>query len=132
MELHERLASANTGTRTTTVDGAPDPFADLKNRLHLAIIGELGPQLFNLDQRIVRDRVLVDIKERLSHEAGLSRTDRDRLEQEIADDILGYGPLERLLADESVSEVMVNGPFDIWIERDGVLYKSAESFNDES
>jgi pilus assembly protein CpaF len=134
MELHERLASTSSASADGHPQEAPDPFAELKNRLHLAIISELGPQLFTTggDQAFIRDRVMTEIKTRLGQEVGLSRLDRDRLEGELSDDILGYGPVERLLADETVSEVMVNGPFDIWIEREGVLSKSPETFNDES
>jgi len=51
---------------------------------------------------------------------------------DLADDILGHGPLERLLADESVTEIMVNGPFDIWVERQGRLYETTVRFKDES
>src|SRR5690606_32407028 len=61
-----------------------------------------------------------------------SRDDRDRLEAEIADDILGHGPLERLLADDSITEIMVNGPFDVWVERQGRLYETTVRFTDES
>jgi pilus assembly protein CpaF len=63
---------------------------------------------------------------------GLSRDDRERLAAEITDDALGHGPLERLLADDSVTEVMVNGPYDIWIERQGRLYETNVRFDDES
>jgi pilus assembly protein CpaF len=130
MELHERLAV--TSPDRTQEEG--DPFAEIKNRLHLAIIGELGPQLFNptADSVFVRERVVGEIKERLSQETGLSRSDRQLLEEDLANDILGYGPLERFLADETVSEVMVNGPSDIWIEREGRLYPANERFSDES
>ena len=58
--------------------------------------------------------------------------DRERLTSEIADDILGYGPLERLLADDSITEIMVNGPSEIWIERQGRLYETTVRFNDDS
>ena len=51
---------------------------------------------------------------------------------EITDDILGYGPLERLLADDSITEIMVNGADDVWIERGGKLYETTVRFNDES
>ena len=61
-------------------------------------------------------------------EQGLSRDDRERLAAEIADDILGHGPLERLLADDSVTEIMVNGPYDIWVERQGRLYETTVRF----
>jgi pilus assembly protein CpaF len=130
MELHERLATARPVASTTT----HDPFADLKNRVHHAVISELGPQLYNvnIDPVSLRDRVTSDIQERLAGETAVSRQDRDRLINEIADDILGHGPLERLLADESVTEVMVNGPFDIWVERQGRLFETTVRFNDES
>ena len=133
MELHERLVTNNKQTA-----GAPrptkEPFAELKNSIHMLVIGELGPQLTGqtIDPVGMRDRVLADIRRHLSSETGISRDDRERLTSEIADDILGYGPLERLLADDSITEIMVNGPGEIWIERQGRLYETTVRFNDES
>jgi pilus assembly protein CpaF len=130
MELHERLSAV----RPVTAPSGRDPFAEVKNRIHLAVISELGPQLFNvtMDPNALRERVNGDIREQLTEEEGLARDDRDRLAAEIADDILGHGPLERLLADDSVTEIMVNGPFDVWVERQGRLYDTTVRFNDES
>jgi pilus assembly protein CpaF len=130
MELHERLTAA----RPVAQAAGRDPFAELKNRVHLTVIGELGPQLFNvaMDPEQLRERVLTDIRQHLIPETGLSRDDRDRLTAEIADDILGHGPLERLLQDDSVTEIMVNGPYDVWIERQGRLYETNVRFNDDS
>jgi pilus assembly protein CpaF len=131
MDLQQRLA----GSGIAVVEEEPsDPFAEVKNRVHLAVIGELGPQLFNTDANplILRERVLADIGVQLEREEGLARTDRERLAGEIADDILGHGPLERLLADETVTEIMVNGPFDIWVERRGKLQETSARFSDES
>jgi pilus assembly protein CpaF len=130
MDLHERLAGVGSAAAPT----AADPFAELKNRLHLAVIGELGPQLFTTDLNPVamRERVLADIRGALEAEAGLARADRERLASEIADDILGHGPLERLLADDTITEVMVNGPHDIWVERRGQLSPTTARFTDES
>ena len=62
----------------------------------------------------------------------LTRADRERITQDIADDILGYGPLEPYLRDDDVAEVMVNGPFDIWLERKGKLVKVDGKFKDEA
>src|SRR5207249_6954178 len=73
-----------------------------------------------------------DIRTQLGVESGISRDDRERLVAEISDDILGHGPLERLLSDDSVTEIMVNGPSDIWIERQGRLYPTTVRFNDDS
>jgi pilus assembly protein CpaF len=130
MELHERLSTA----RPVTVSRGRDPFAEVKNRIHLAVIGDLGPQLFNvnMDPNGLRERVFSDIRNHLTREQGISRDDRERLADEIGDDILGHGPLERLLADETVTEIMVNGPFDVWVERQGRLYETTVRFTDES
>jgi pilus assembly protein CpaF len=131
MELHERLSAARPVSQVAT---ARDPFAELKNRVHLAVIGDLGPQLFNvsIDPSELRERVLGDIRNQLGDESGISRDDRLRLVEDIADDILGHGPLERLLSDDTVSEIMVNGPFDVWVERAGRLSQTSVRFNDES
>ena len=130
MELHERLSTS----RPVITTSGPDPFAEVKNRIHLAVIGELGPQLFNssMDPMALRERVVTDIRAQLGNEAGISRDDRERLVAEISDDILGHGPIERLLSDDSVTEIMVNGPFDIWVERQGRLYQTTVRFNDDS
>src|SRR5438132_2819444 len=130
MELHERLSTA----RPVAPTSGPDPFAEVKNRIHLAVIGELGPQLFNasMDRMALRERVVTDIRTHLAGESGISRDDRERLVSEISDDILGHGPIERLLADDSVTEIMVNGPFDVWVERQGRLYQTTVRFNDDS
>ena len=84
MELHERLSHSNTGIRAA-LDGAIDPFADLKNRIHLALVSEMGPRLFEVaDETSVRERIEAEIRSQLQQEAGLSRDDRARLASEIA------------------------------------------------
>jgi pilus assembly protein CpaF len=129
VELHERLSS---GLHPED-ERAHDPFADVKNRIHLALVSELGPQLFGIsDSSAVRSRIESEIREQLSQEPTMSNQDRERLGIEIAADIFGYGPLERLLDDPSVSEIMVNGPHLIWVEREGRLYETQLRFDDES
>ena len=133
MELHERIKAAHSAEADHN-ERQVDPFAELKTRLHLAIIGELGPQLYNSggDAKLLQDRVVTSIEQRLAEEAGLSRDDRTRLHHEIQADILAYGPIEPLLADDTISEIMINGPYDVWLERDGRLTRTAHAFNDES
>jgi pilus assembly protein CpaF len=131
MELHERLSSK--GSTNGADSGGRDPFAEIKNRIHLELVSELGPRLFDVgDSDSVRDTVSIDIRERLRAEPTLAHDDRERLGAEIADDIFGYGPLERLLSDSSISEVMVNGCEDIWIERAGRLSQTPLRFSDDS
>ena len=123
MELHERLTTNSaTGPAAQAAKAAErEPFAELKNQVHLTVIGELGPQLSaaNADATATRERVIATVRQHLQTETGISREDRDRITSELTDDILGYGPLERLLADDSITEIMVNGHSEIWIERQG-------------
>jgi pilus assembly protein CpaF len=130
MNLQERLASS----RTPAAQSGIDPFAELKNQVHFDVIAELGSQLFNvaIEPRALRERVTEEIRTHLAAQTGLSQSDRERLTAELADDILGHGPLERLIADDSVTEIMVNGPHDVWVERQGRLYPTSVQFNDES
>jgi pilus assembly protein CpaF len=130
MELHERLGPA----KTDSFAAEHDPFAEVKNRIHMGLIEDLGKQIFNtaLDQTAVGKRIGAEIRTRLEQEPGLSREDREQLVVELVDDVLGYGPLERLLGDDSITEIMVNGPFDVWIERSGMLHRSSVRFQDES
>jgi pilus assembly protein CpaF len=130
MQLSERLSNGSPERAVRSVD----PFAAVKDRVHKAVIGALGPRLFNTDAdpATLRGRVETDIAEQLAGETGLARSDRERLAGEIADDILGHGPIERLLGDETVTEIMVNGPYEVWIERQGRLHETGVRFIDDS
>jgi pilus assembly protein CpaF len=129
MELHERLASS-----TATDFQRRDPFAEVKDRIHLGVIEDLGPQIFTaeIEQSALRPKVVEEIRSRLDQEPGISREDREHLVAELTDDIMGHGPLERLLADDTISEIMVNAPNDVWIEREGILHRTTVRFTDES
>jgi pilus assembly protein CpaF len=130
MELARGLAPA---TQPAASNGH-DPFAEVKDRIHKSVIAGLGPRLFNTetDTATLRGRVQADVVAQLEGEPGIARSDRERLSRELTDDIIGHGPLERLLADDSITEIMVNGPYEVWIERQGKLYRGGVRFNDDS
>jgi pilus assembly protein CpaF len=131
MELHERLSNAHAGAND--IDTGRDPFAQTKNRIHLSLVSELGPRLFEIDDSSeVRERVISEIYAQLDQEQGLARNDKERLVGEIADDVFGYGPLERLLSDTTTSEIMVNRTEGIWVEREGKLSQTTVRFSDEA
>src|SRR6476469_4942377 len=129
MELSERLAT----TRAAT-DATRDLFSEVKDRIHEEVIAEVGPQLYDtdMDNDQLYRLVVADIRQRLAQERGLSLEDRNRLAEEIADDTLGHGPIEKLINDDTVSEIMVNGPEDVWVERQGKLYHTTVRFNDDA
>jgi pilus assembly protein CpaF len=130
MELRERIAAV----RPFPEERLDDAFVEVRDRVHAELIAALGPQLANADVEParLRERVRAEVRARLAAERGLSAADRDRLVEEITDDTLGHGPIEKLLADDSISEIMVNGARDIWIERRGRLYQTGVRFTDEA
>jgi pilus assembly protein CpaF len=114
--------------------GGPDPYADLKSGIHHAVIAKLGPELFK--QQTTEDlseRVLHAVTEQLALDrTPLTREERRRIVREITDDVLGYGPLEPFLRDDSVTEVMVNNFDRIFVERDGRLERADAQFVDNA
>jgi pilus assembly protein CpaF len=113
---------------------AGDPYGELKTRVQRAVIAKLGPRLFGAmhassDLRTqVTDAVTAEIDK---EETPLAQTDRERLVRELTADILGYGPLEPYLADDDVTEIMVNGYNRIYVERFGVIEPTSASFVDD-
>ena len=103
--------------------------------MHEALLEALGPKLYDahLDQRELEEQVMQTLQAVLQRdETPLTAADRARVAQEIADDILGYGPLEPFLRDPDVTEIMVNGHDQIYVERGGRLYPVPAAFADES
>jgi pilus assembly protein CpaF len=96
------------------------------------LIGELDPKL-DLSNAVKVRRQVEDIFNAIldSESIVLSRAERVRMFESIAADILGYGPLEQLLNDPEISEIMVNGPRQIYIERRGKLTRSEVLFNND-
>ncbi|HET7902568.1 MAG TPA: CpaF family protein [Candidatus Nanopelagicales bacterium] len=147
MSLSDRLAQARRGRSGTApeqqADPGPrkhratttDPYAELKRTVHQALLENLGPQLYDsrLTEEDLESKVRITLQDVLSHEeTPLTVTDRARLTQEIADDILGYGPLEPFLRDPEVTEVMVNGATTIYIERGGQIFPADGRFTDDA
>jgi pilus assembly protein CpaF len=107
-------------------------FTDIRSRVQNKLIGELDPKLDLSNAAKVRQQV-EDIFNTIldSENIVLTRTERARMFESIAADILGFGPLETLLNDTEISEIMVNGPRNIYIERKGKLTKSDVIFNND-
>ena len=110
-------------------------YSDLKAQVHNTLLQQLGPKLYDaeLTQTELEHMVKGALQEAMQAEDILLTTaERTRISQEIADDILGYGPIEPFLRDPDLTEVMVNGPNSIYIERSGRLVKVEGHFTDEA
>jgi pilus assembly protein CpaF len=135
MSLTDRIAQRRVGAeppdrgrlRTT------GPIAEIRRRVHLELQEILGPQLY-LERSV--DALEVRVRETLQvvlsrEETPLTSSDRGRIAGEICDEILGHGPIEPLLRDPDVTEIMVNGPDQIFVERFGHIVPVDAAFIDE-
>lgn len=109
-----------------------DSFNELKSRVQNRLISELDPRMDLANHEEVRRTVEETFASVLESEGiVLTRVERLRLFEAISAEILGYGPIEPLLKDDSVSEIMVNGPRQVYIERNGKLVRSEVNFQDD-
>ena len=116
-----------------------DPLIELKTKIHQLVIQSVGPSLFRSSRsgdsekseltQAVNDAVASIL---LEETTPLTRSERQQLTQDITDDILGYGPIDTFLRDETVTEVMVNDHRTVYIERKGKITLTNVRFVDES
>jgi pilus assembly protein CpaF len=134
MGLHDRISGGAAALAEATA-AAPrvDPYAELKVRVHHACIAKLGPEVFSGSHEDLNDAVYRAVTEELAlTNTPLTREERRELVSQLTDDILGYGPLERFLADDGVTEVMVNGAGNVYVERQGKIERTDASFVDDA
>jgi pilus assembly protein CpaF len=112
---------------------APRDDTTLATRVRDKVLARLDPKLDISNPRVVRQAIEAMFPQAIAEEnAALSRPERVSLFEQVMAEILGLGPLEPLLRDGTITEIMVNGPSDIYIERKGRIEKTAFKFeNDE-
>jgi pilus assembly protein CpaF len=114
------------------VSSQRDTYTDLKNRVQTRLLAELDPSMDVSKINEVRETILELFEQVLAEEnIILSRPERHRLFEQISAEILGFGPLQPLLEDEAITEVMVNGAKNIYIERGGKIFRVPVSFESE-
>lgn len=148
MSLLKRIGGTTPGTEgpptTVTRPGAPPPppvvrhtgpsvdetFNEIKLRVQNRLINELDPKLDLANKAKVRKQVEEVFQAILDGESiVLTRSERQRMFESIEADIVGLGPIEQLLADPAISEIMVNGPKQIYIEKQGKLQRTDVTFS---
>lgn len=107
-------------------------YLDLKGTLHAKVINEIDLESLNrLQEETAREqlsRATIDILQR--EKTPLTMTERERLVTEILDEVFGLGPMQPLLADPTISDILVNGPHEVYVERRGKLERASVHFND--
>jgi pilus assembly protein CpaF len=112
-----------------SIPSAQDTYQDLKGRVQNKLISTLDPSTDATKIVEVR-KTIQDLFEQILAEENivLSRPERARMLEQIAAEILGFGPLQILLEDESITEIMVNGAKNIYVERAGRLHRAPITF----
>ena len=123
---------SNSSLSSAGLGAANKGFDDLKKQIHGKLVERLD---FTRVKDLSNDTLRRDIRRVIEHLCDtenplLNRLERERLIDEILDETLGYGPLEPLLKDPTVSDILVNGPKNIYVERRGKLEKSDVTFRD--
>lgn len=110
------------------ITSQPDVNSKIKEKIRTLTISELN-ELAETDEKLVKEK----LDEILEREAGeITRPERAKIAKELMDDILGYGPLEPILADPTVTEIMVNGCDKCYIEKNGRITGMDLKFRDHS
>src|SRR5213593_3142915 len=109
-------------------------YREMKAKIHSEILQEMDLESLNkLQEAVARTRVCEAIRELLHRErTPLAFSEREQLVKEVVNELFGLGPIEPLLADSRVSDILVNGPNSIYVERDGVLERTGLSFKDNA
>jgi pilus assembly protein CpaF len=107
-------------------------YREMKAKIHAQILEEMDLESLNkLQEEVARTRVREAIRELLHRDrTPLTLNEREQMVNEIVDELFGLGPIEQLLADTAVSDILVNGPNHIYVERQGVIERTNLFFND--
>ncbi len=126
---HSLIATAPRRAR----DVLADSFQQLKLEVHNRLFETLEvSRLESLDAALATSKVTQAINDILNEQGRLiTDSDRERLINEVRNELLGLGPLEPLLWDDEISDILVNGPNHVYIERHGKLYKTKVTFQDD-
>jgi pilus assembly protein CpaF len=111
-----------------------DHFQELKSRLHrhlIRVVEEESVPIEDWGMDMIRPFVERRLVEQIARERlAVNRRETDALLNEMLDELVGYGPLQRLIDDDAVSDILVNGPVDVFVERGGRLEPGSIRFID--
>lgn len=149
MNLAERLKESRAGRTAAPLvpearagaEGASaiptpgDGYAEVRKQARAAVVKNLGTRISDasVSDDDLRALVTVELQDALSKiDIPLSNEARARLTSEIAQEVVGLGPIEPLLRDPTVTEIMTSGPYNVWVERNGKTERTDVKFDDEA
>lgn len=143
MSLKDRLNIANKSipTQSTSIEAASftspatSDFLNLKEQLHVLLVEKVNstPTWINYDDEQQKELIKQFVENQLANtfkSIPLNKNEKDRLIKEIIQEAKGYGPLDPLLDDPMISDILVNGAKNVYVEKNGKLYKTSVTFKD--
>ena len=108
------------------------PLSELKERIRTVLLSRIDPTVAGRIPRAALRREIAKLVNEIATEdrVQLNKLEEMALAADLSDDMVGLGPLEPFLDDEEITDILVNGPFDIYVERNGKLEKTAARFRD--
>ena len=138
-KIEEHFESSTEAKGLPTVTVKHDPYQSLKTKIHKSIVAEMSIEDSNaLIEKTVDMKALREVVARISTSVMdkeitmIPQAERNRIIPEILDEVLGFGPIEPLLKDSTISEIMVNHANQVYIERNGKLELSDVTFRDDA
>jgi pilus assembly protein CpaF len=119
---------------STSAKSSASEFDQLKQQIHSKLIGKLDlNRVGELEGEVLRREIRMVVEHLCDTEnTMLNRSERDRLVEEVLDETFGLGPLEGLLKDAKISDILINGPKDIYVERGGKMERADTEFRDNA
>jgi len=137
MSLKDRLEKVNVSSDKGRFQdgGGHDPFADLKSKIQNAVIDDLDIDFTEVDEEneTLKEEIKAIVKKHVEKEAlNLTNNQRKKIESELLNEIIGFGPITFYLESPDVTEIMVNGPNQIFVEEKGKLILAPAVFKDNA
>lgn len=136
MSLKQRLEQNNASPKSAKLtDSGVDPFSDLKTKIQNKVIGDLDIDFTEIseDNEELKNEIASIITKHIEKESlNLTNSQKKKIQEELLNEIIGFGPITQFLNDHDVTEIMVNGPKQIFIEKKGKLTLSTAVFKDNN
>lgn len=138
MSLQKRISEINTDTKVTKItvnEKESDPYFDLKIKIQNRVIEELDidfNEITEQNEGLKKEINGIIFKHIEEESLNLTNVQKAKIKNELLNEIIGFGPITSLLDDSSVTEIMVNGPLQVYIEKSGKLVQTDVRFKDNN
>jgi pilus assembly protein CpaF len=136
MSLKQRLEQNNASPKSAKIiDSGVDPFSDLKTKIQNKVIGDLDIDFTEIseDNEELKSEIASIITKHIEKESlNLTNSQKKKIQEELLNEIIGFGPITQFLNDHDVTEIMVNGPKQIFVEKNGKLTLANAVFKDNN